>query len=309
MSTMSYVTRGGILFVVYFGTTKLGLMMDAVGGFATLVWPPTGISLAALLLFGLRLWPGIALGAFLVNFVTRAPVLTAAGMALGNTLEALIGAYWLRRTNGFQTSLDRLRDVMGLIVFAAVLSTTVSATVGVSSLWLGGVIARSAYGPTWVAWWLGDMLGDLVVAPLLLTWGESPSLRTSWRRSAEAGWLTVSIIVAGLIVFGNLLSAETEFYSMPYVIFPLVIWAALRFGPRGAATATFMVAAIAIGNTAQGYGAFRMERLSDRLTYLQSFMGIVAVTAMVLAAVVAERAQSEKKSRDYARELECVLAA
>src|SRR5713101_2944094 len=119
---MSYLLRVEILFVVYFWTAKFGLMMDAVGGFATLVWPPTGISLAALLLFGLRLWPGIALGAFLVNFLTGAPVLTAGGMALGNTLEALIGAYWLRRTIGFRISLDRLRDVMGLIVLAAVLS-------------------------------------------------------------------------------------------------------------------------------------------------------------------------------------------
>src|SRR5438552_5207864 len=117
--TMSYLIRVGILFVVYFSTAKFGLMMDAVGGFATLVWPPTGISLAALLLFGLRLWPGIALGAFLVNFVTGAPVLTAGGMALGNTLEALIGAYWLRRHAGFRNSLDRLRDVMGFIVFSS----------------------------------------------------------------------------------------------------------------------------------------------------------------------------------------------
>src|SRR5438876_6921525 len=151
---MSYLIRVGILFVVYFSTAKFGLMLDAVGGFATLVWPPTGISLAALRLFGLRLWPGIALGAFLVNFSTGAPVLTAGGMALGNTLEALIGAYWLRRTNGFQTSLDRLRDVMGLIVFAAVLSTTVSATVGVSAWgwgagWLPPVTALTGLPGGW----------------------------------------------------------------------------------------------------------------------------------------------------------------
>jgi signal transduction histidine kinase len=309
MPTMSYVIRVGILSAVYFSTATFGLMMGAVGGFATLVWPPTGISLAALLLFGLRLWPGIALGAFLVNVVTGAPVVTAGGMALGNTLEAVIGAYALRRTNGFRNSLDRLRDVMGLIVVAAVFSTTVSATVGVSSLWLGGVVARSAYPPTWLAWWLGDMIGDLVVAPLLLTWGGSPSLRTSGRRAVEAGCLALSIIVVSLIVFRNLVSAESEFYSMPYVMFPLVIWAAIRFGPRGAATATFMVSAIAIWGTAQGHGPFRMELLSDRLIYLQAFMGIVAVTAMVLAAVVAERAQSEQKSRDYAKELEYVLAA
>jgi signal transduction histidine kinase len=306
---MSYVIRVAFLFAIYVSTAKFGLMLDAVSGFATLVWPPAGIALAALLLFGLRLWPGIALGAFLVNLLTGAPVLTAGGMAVGNTLEAMIGAYWLRRTPGFRHSLDRLRDVMGLIVFAAVLSTTVSATIGVSSLWLGGVVARATYAPTWLAWWLGDMLGDLVVASLLLTWGAGPSLRASGRRSVEAGCLACSILVVSLIVFRNLISSESEFYSSPYVIFPLLIWAAIRFGPRGAATATFVVSIIAIWGTAQGYGPFRMEHLSDRLTYLQGFMGIGAVTALVLAAVVAERAQSERKSREYAKGLVSMLAA
>jgi signal transduction histidine kinase len=303
------VIRVGLLIVIYFATAKLGLMMGAVSGFATLVWPPTGISLAALLLFGLRLWPGIALGAFLVNLSTGAPVLTAAGMAVGNTLEALIGASWLRRGLGFRNALDRLRDAIGLIAVAAVVSTTVSATIGVSSLWLGGVMARSAYGPTWLAWWLGDMMGALVVAPLLLTWGASPSFRTSWRQMAELGGLVCSVIVVSAIVFEDLVSSQTEFYSMPYMIFPLVIWAAIRFGPRGAATATFMVSAIAIWGTAQGHGPFRMDLLSERLTYLHAVMGIVGVTAMVLAAVVAERAHTAQTSRDHARELECVLAA
>lgn len=141
---LHYLAKVAILFALYFSTGKLGLMMGAVGGFAPLVWPPTGISLAALLLFGYRLWPGVAVGAFLVNLSSGAPPLVATGIALGNTLEALSGAYLLRRYAGWRNSLDHLRDVLALLVLAALLSTMVSATMGVSSLWLGGVISLPA---------------------------------------------------------------------------------------------------------------------------------------------------------------------
>src|SRR6058998_3106592 len=138
--SVSYVTHVGVLFAIYSSTARLGLTLDAVSGFATAVWPPTGIALAALTLGGARLWPGIALGAFLVNVGAGAPVPVACGMAMGNTLEALVGSVLLVRVVGFRPALDRLRDVVGLVVLAAGLSTLVSATVGVTSGWLGGVI-------------------------------------------------------------------------------------------------------------------------------------------------------------------------
>src|SRR6266542_10189 len=121
-------------------------------------------------LYGTRLWPSIAVGAFLVNWLAGAPVLVACGMALGNTLEAVLGTVLLTRVVGFRPSLDRLQDVLGLIVLAAGLSTLVSATCGVTSGWLGGVIPAAAYGKAWRTWWLGDALGALVVAPLLFVW-------------------------------------------------------------------------------------------------------------------------------------------
>src|SRR5881396_1152955 len=128
---MSYVIRVGTLFVVYFSTAKLGLMMDAVSGFATLVWPPTGISLAALLLFGYRYWPAVLVGALATNLLAGAPALVALAIAAGNTLEALAGTYTLRRIPGFRTQLDRVRDVIAFLVLAALASTAVSATIGV----------------------------------------------------------------------------------------------------------------------------------------------------------------------------------
>src|SRR6202011_1412678 len=128
------------LFVIYFGTARLGLSLDAVSGFATLVWLPSGIAIAALLLFGYRLWPGIIMGAFLVNLFKGAPLPVAVGIGIGNTLEALVGTYLLKR-HGFSTTLNHLRDVLLLVFLAMPVSALISATVGVSSLLMGKVIA------------------------------------------------------------------------------------------------------------------------------------------------------------------------
>src|SRR5439155_2510273 len=153
---------------IYAGAARTGLMLDAIAGFATLVWAPTGIALAALLLFGYRLWPAVFVGAFAVNLWTGAPMLAALGIAVGNTLEAVAGAFALRRIPGFRLALDRLEDVASLIVVAAGVCTTISASIGVASLALAGTIGPSQISVTWRAWWLGDFVGALVVAPFLL---------------------------------------------------------------------------------------------------------------------------------------------
>src|SRR5947199_7367290 len=154
------------LFAIYFTTARLGLSLNAVSGFATLVWLPSGIAVAALLLFGYRLWPGILLGAFLVNLFNGAPAFVALGIGLGNTLEALVGTYLLKRT-GFSLALDRLRDVLVLVLLAMPLSAMVSATIGVSSLFLGKVVTFASYYPTWRAWWIGAVVSILMVTPFL----------------------------------------------------------------------------------------------------------------------------------------------
>src|SRR5262249_23110483 len=165
-----YPVEVAFLAAVYFGAAKLGLTMAFVAEQVTAVWPPTGIALAALLLFGSRAWPGIALGAFLANATANAPLGTAAGIALRHTLEALLGGWLLRRPLPSAPTRGRVTDVLGRVVLAAGLSTMVSATIGVTSLCLGGVKPWTAYPALWSVWWLGNALGDLVVAPLLLTW-------------------------------------------------------------------------------------------------------------------------------------------
>lgn len=306
---LPYFTKVGILFALYCITGKLGLMMDAVSGFATLVWPPTGISLAALLVFGYQLWPGITLGAFLLNLLSGAPLLVACGMAIGNTLEALLATYWLQRFAGFHNSLERLQDVLGLVVLASLLSTMVSATIGVSSLWLAGVVSLTSYGLTWRAWWVGDMLGNLAVAPLLLSWVTRPHIRTQSQKIPEAGMLALCLLVAGLVVFWGLFSTEHKDLALTYLVFPPLIWAALRFGQRGAATATFAMSFLAIWGTARGFGPFAKGSVSESLFFLQLFMGVLAVTAMILAAVVAERAHSEQVAQESGERLRLVVEA
>ena len=188
----SYIARVAILTIVYFGAAKLGLSLAVMHANVSLVWPPTGIALAALLLFGSRLWPGVALGAFLVNVSTAVSLATAGGIAVGNTLEAVVGASLLRRVVRFRNSLGRLQDVLGLAILAAMLSTTVSATIGVASLCLGGAAPWALSGSLWWQWWLGDAMGGLVVAPVLLTWGTAP--RPGWaprlsRDRSRCPWL------------------------------------------------------------------------------------------------------------------------
>jgi two-component system, sensor histidine kinase PdtaS len=274
------------LAALYVVVARLGLMMDAVSGFATLVWPPTGIALAALLLGGRRLWPGVALGAFAVNWWTGAPILVALGIGAGNTIEAVLGAWALERF-GFR-SLDRLRDAIALVGAGALASTAVSATVGVTSLRLGGIVTSGTFGKTWVAWWVGDMIGDLVVAPLILAW--TANRRGSLEgRGVEAAALGVCLLGVALGVFAGSSSADPATFGQVYAFFPLLIWAAVRFGAIGATTATFLVCVVAVWSTAAGHGPFVRPVLHERLLLLQTFIAVTASTFLVLATLLGER--------------------
>jgi PAS domain S-box-containing protein len=288
------IGRMGLLWIIYVSAATLGLSLDAVGGVATAVWPPTGIALAALTLWGYRFWPGIMLGAFLVNAWVGAPVLAACGMAVGNTLEALLGAFLLRRIVGFHPALDRLQDVLGLVVLAAVLSTLVSASIGATSGWLGGVIPPAHYGHAWWTWWLGDTMGALVVAPLVFVWSTRPHRCLPAPQMAEAGALLLAVGAVSLVVFGGLLT--TPHTEISYLVFPVFIWAALRFGQPGVVTGLGVMSVMAIWGTVQGLGPFAVETLHAGLLWLQAFMSIVTVTSLVLAAVMAERRRAEAQN-------------
>src|SRR5437588_5438223 len=168
----------------YYAAARLGLLAAVAQPVVSSAWPPSGVALAALLLLGLRLWPGIALGAFLVNWTAGVSAAGAAGIATGNTLEAVAGAWLLGRMMDFRPSLERVRDVIALVVVGALASTTLSATLGVASLWASGAVAPDALRRLWFVWWAGDVLGDVLVAALQLTWVSAG--HTAWRRPDDA---------------------------------------------------------------------------------------------------------------------------
>jgi PAS domain S-box-containing protein len=285
--------RIALLAAVYFATAKLGLLAAVAQPVVSSAWPPAGVALAALLLFSVRLWPGVALGAFLLNASSGVSIAGAAGIAVGNTLEAVAGVLLLTRVARFRPSLERVRDVLALIFFAAIASTAVSATIGVLSLWSSGAIASAACWPLWRVWWSGDALGILVVAPFLLAWAGAPRRNgpISLGRALDAGVLFLILATVTIFLFKNPV-------NYAYVVFPLAGWIAVRFGLRGGATATFVVAVIAIWWTVLGRGPFAGgETPTQNLFLLQTFIGLLTVSGLVFAAVLAERKGAEERYR------------
>ncbi len=295
------------LAAAYLGAAKLGLSMAFEAEQVTAVWPPTGIALAAILLFGRRMWPGIALGAFIANVTTNETIPTAAGIAIGNTLEALVGATLLRRV-GFRESLERVQDVTAFVILAAFLSTSVSATIGVTSLCLGGIHPWSSFSSLWSLWWLGDASGALVFAPLIMV--AARRTRRPWevRRIAEAALLTLGMLSIGLWIFSGRPPASHFSHPLVYTIFPFVIWTALRFGQRGATVMIFVASVLAIWRTVHGDGPFAMDSMLASLEQLQIFMAVAAVTGLLLAASFTERRHAEEALQEADRRKDDFLA-
>jgi integral membrane sensor domain MASE1 len=275
---------------------KLGLEFAYASHSVTAIWPPTGIALAALLLGGFRLWPAVALGALLTNLDTGAPALTVVGITCGNTLEALAGAYLLRLA-GFDPGLRRVRDVLYLVLFAAIISTAISATIGVGSLLAGDAIKSGHAAATWRLWWLGDMGGDLIVAPAVLIAAAHRSFRDLPGRWYEALALSAALLGLSVLVFSH----ST---SVTYLVFPVLTWAALRFWQPGAAAASLLVGGVAIGFTAHGQGPFAMHGPDARLVLAQTFAAVAGVTALVLGVVTCQRRRAENEVREIATTLE-----
>jgi signal transduction histidine kinase len=279
------VARMALLAAAYVALAKVGLGFASVGKSVTLVWPPTGLALAALLLGSPRLWPGVALGAFLANVTTPGVgVLTAAAIAAGNTLEAVVGAVLVRR-GSFRPQLDRTSDVVRFALGGCGVGTAVSATVGALTLCAAGVVPARALPHTFSVWWVGDAMGALLVAPALLSWGApvgDDERRPAWERPALAAALVLAALGALTQPHG----------TRPYLVFPPLIWAALRFGPRGATAATLVISVVTVWSTVVGHGAFAVSSLGDDLMALHAFMASVALTGLVLGATAAERTRA-----------------
>jgi signal transduction histidine kinase len=283
-----YLAKVLLLAVIYHMAVRVGLSLAFVQANTSPVWPPTGIAIAALLIFGLDLWPGVALGVFAGSLLTGAPPALAAGMSIGNSLEALAAAFALKRFFNFQNSLERTRDVVAFAL-VSLFATTISATIGTLTLMLTGNGEWPAFVAIWATWWIGDLLGALVVAPILLVWLSPSSFHITRKRYLEGAIVLGFTTLVTLYVFSNNPPIGIVHQALLYVLFPFIIWSALRFGPRGAATSTLAISLIAIWGTSRGLGPFSYESLNDSLILLQTFLGVVAITSLILAATTAER--------------------
>ena len=280
------------LAVLYFLTGKLGLLFAVVHASATAIWPPTGIALAGLLLMGPRVWPAIFAGAFAVNVTTAGSVVTCLGIATGNTLEAVVGAFLITRLARGRHALERGQDALRFALIV-LLSSSVSASIGVGTLLLSGYARAVDAGPIWTTWWLGDVAGALIVAPILLLW-DTRRDRWSARDAREFALLVISLLLtSGLVFTWPPLNRQ----PLVFLCVPPLIWVAFRFGPREAATAVASVAFVATGATLQGLGPLATRPPQESLLVVQAFVVTLALMVQPVAAVVAERRRLDEEHR------------
>jgi integral membrane sensor domain MASE1 len=292
-----YVAKVAVLAGAYYGAAKLGLSLAFESSSVTAIWAPTGISLAAVLLWGYRVWPGVALGALLANSWTGVPFYAVLGITAGNTLEALAGAYLLRELADFRASLERVRDVIALAVLGGAVSTTIAATIGATSLLVANQIASADFGSVWRTWWLGDMGGNLVVAPAILVAVTHWPYRRAPGRIPEAVVLAAAALAVSAFVFSH----ETQ---LIFILFPLGVWAALRFWQPGTVVGILLVASVAIPLTEADNGPFSGQSPDDRLLLAQGFLGIASITMLVMSAVITERRRAEDAVKSIAGALQ-----
>jgi signal transduction histidine kinase len=293
-----YVSSVALVACAYYLAGRLGLELAYLDGAVAAVWPPAGVGLALLFLYGVRLWPGIVVGDLLLaDFST--PLGTVMGQTVGNTLALVVAALLLRRLTGGRGQLARTFDVLALVV-CAVVAALISAAFGPTSLRLGGVIDTDDLGSVFRTWTLGDAAGVLVFAPALLTWAS-----TGWSGIRRRDLVEGAVVFAVLVVLAELAPQP----DVPYIVFPVLLWAALRLGPRGAAMAILIVCSIAVWNTAHEQGPFLRDSITDSLLATQLFIATGALTSLLLAAVTAERAEaaralaiSEAAQRELAEE-------
>lgn len=286
----------------YFAGAKIGLVLALVQGQVTPLWPPTGIAIASLFLWGPRVWPGITIGAFLANISIVPSILAITAISVGSTAST-VAAYLLLRAVGFRKEIDRLRDGIVLVFLGAFAGMLISATIGTAALVLTGPLATTRFWPTWSVWWTGDAMGVLVVCPLILA---VVTARSPWK--ARRGWWfeLVALFLGTMLVT---VLATRNAADLLFLAFPFLIWASLRFQLIGAAPCALIVSTVAILAAAEGIGPFGGMSLLAEMITLQAFNGCVALTALMLSAITTERDEASRAVERACTQLASAVAS
>ncbi|MGP8296906.1 MASE1 domain-containing protein [Streptomyces inhibens] len=286
------------LAAVYYGSARIGLLeqVGVAGAVVTPLWPPTGIALSSLLLLGLWTWPGIVIGTILVLATLTRPDLAGIGVVVGNTLAPVCACLMLRRVD-FHIALDRLRDGVALVALGAFAGMLISATLGSGTQVLTGALPAGDFWRTWAAWWVGDAMGILVITPLVLAFRmlRWPRDVTAYRWAEGAGLAVASVVVPFAAVRSEL--------SLLFLVFPLIVWAALRFQLPGAAPCVLLVSVLAISAATGRTGPFEGQSLLEAMVNLQALNASAALTALLLSAIVTEQRAIRRKIEQACGEL------
>ena len=306
---LTTLTRVVALTALYFLGGLLGKESSFLSGSVALVWPPSGIALAAILLFGYRFWPGIAVGAVLFSTIDGVPLgFFTLGTAVGNTIGAIVCAYLLKRLAKFQNNLGRTRDAANYMILACALGTTVNAMFNVVSLVYAKQATWEQMFPLTLEWWIPNALSALVVTPVIITWGVPALGRRGFFRVAEAVLCTAGLVGGTLIAFDTWFVYGLQQYPLAFLPYPFLVWLAVRFGPRGAATGTLLVAALAIDSLLRKHGPFMTGSEADSLRLVGSYIGIIAVSNLLLASATAERRKAQADVVENEKRLRMVVA-
>jgi signal transduction histidine kinase/CheY-like chemotaxis protein len=280
------------LAAVYFVAGKLSLKLAFLNASASPVWPPSGIAIAALLLFGYRLWPGIFVGAFFVNLFTAGKIVASIGIAAGNTLEGVLAVWLIEHVASGVRAFDRAYDVFRFALALAI-STSLCATIGVTTLALGGLANWAKYAEVWLTWWTGDFSGAIIFAPVLILWLGHSWRRINVARDAEVAILLVLLAILSEVVFGGWFVISSLNYPIAFILGPIIAWTAFRLTPRETATSMFVLSAISVWGTLHRFGPFVRSDENQSLLILQSFNVLTTITAVALAAGMSERRRAE----------------
>jgi integral membrane sensor domain MASE1 len=290
---------GGVLLLAaaYYCAAKLGQTLRYTASVSA-IWPPAGLGIAVLYLWGLRWWPGVLLAESVVNAELllgdgALPIGSLLGQQTGNMAEIVVGALLLRRLIGPNVAMDRVEQIVGMLV-AVGAATAISATVGTVSMVAGGVVDASGAAEFWRTWWLADTSGGLVVLPLLLAWAHDPA--GAWRRIRT--WEGAAMI-ACVTALSIVVSSTDE--PIRYIVFPALIWAGFRFGPPGATLAIAITAGVAIGETAHELGPFAEQPIDHRTLSTQLYIWVAALTTLFLSGLVSERERSARELAEARR--------
>jgi len=297
---LNRILTGVAVFAVYIVAGKFSLRLASVHPSVSPVWPPTGIAIAALLMLGRRFWPSIFAGAFVVNVTTTGSIASSLGIALGNTLEALVATSLVTRFASGRHAFEKSWDVLRFGLYAGMMSTALAATIGVTSLTLDGFASWNQYGLNWRTWWLGDATGALIFAPFLLLWTLNPRVKWSKKQFLEASVLFICTLLTAGIVFGPVFHAEIRNDPWTFLCTPFLVWAAFRFAPREASAVICVLCMMEVVGTVHGYGPFVRKSPNDSLLLLQSFIGLQALMILIFAAEVSERQRQEERAKRLA---------